>query len=46
MPRYRRSYTEGGVYFFTVVTHQRQPILLDAPLRLALRAAVEEVRQR
>ncbi len=25
--RYRRSYQPGGCYFFTVVTHQRQPIL-------------------
>ena len=27
MPNYRRWYVPGGTYFFTVVTHRRQPIL-------------------
>lgn len=27
MPEYRRSRVDGGTYFFTVVTYQRQPIL-------------------
>ena len=27
MPEYRRARTEGGTYFFTVVTYRRQPIL-------------------
>jgi len=27
MPEYRRSYIEGGTYFFTVVTYNRRPIL-------------------
>ena len=27
MPRYRRVRLEGGVFFFTVVTHERRPIL-------------------
>ncbi len=26
---YRRNYQAGGYYFFTVVTHNRQPILID-----------------
>jgi putative transposase len=26
---YRRNYQDGGVYFFTVVTQARQPILID-----------------
>ncbi len=28
MSRYRRVFKEGGCYFFTVVTHGREPILL------------------
>src|SRR4051794_36697818 len=43
MSRYRRSLT-GRTYFFTVVSHRRQPILCDAPIRLALRQAVVTVR--
>ena len=27
MPQYRRIRTKGATYFFTVVTHERQPIL-------------------
>ncbi len=27
MSNYRRTFIKGGVYFFTVVTHQRQPLL-------------------
>ena len=27
MPRYRRNRVPGGLYFFTVVTHRRRPIL-------------------
>lgn len=44
MPHYRRADIPGATYFFTVVTYRRQPILCDAPLRTALRRAIEEVR--
>jgi putative transposase len=30
MPEYRRTRVEGGTYFFTVVTHRRQPVLILA----------------
>ena len=29
MPGYRRYYVEGGIYFFTVVTHMRRPLFID-----------------
>lgn len=45
MPKYRRHYKQGGSYFFTVVTHHRQPILLNDDIRIALRASINEVRQ-
>jgi putative transposase len=44
MPNYRRAQIPGGTYFFTVVTHQRQPLLLDASFRTALRDAVTRTR--
>ena len=43
---YRRFYRAGGTYFFTVVAHQRQKILTDNAVRLALRQAVLAVRER
>jgi putative transposase len=46
MPEYRRSYVEGGTYFFTVVTYQRQPILTSDPARTILRQAWSEVCER
>ncbi len=44
MSRYRRAKAAGSSYFFTVVAYRRQPILCDAPIRNALRAAIEAVR--
>ncbi len=44
MPNYRRAKTQGGTYFFTVVTHQRQPILCNKDFRHALRQAIETTR--
>lgn len=44
MPEYRRSNVAGGTYFFTLVTHQRKPLLLHPPVRAALREAIEYVR--
>jgi len=33
MSNYRRLYVNGGTYFFTVVTYQRQPFLINPPCR-------------
>ncbi len=46
MSHYRRALTPGACYFFTVVTYRRQPFLCDDDVRLALRQAIEKVRQR
>ncbi len=46
MSRYRRVTLPGATYFFTVVTYRRRPILCDAPVRAALRAAVKTVQSR
>jgi putative transposase len=40
MPDYRRNYTSGGTYFFTVVTHQRLPILTSGLGRECFRKAL------
>src|SRR6476646_7118715 len=42
MPNYRRNYVPGGTYFFTVVTHERRPILTTDIGRKCLRAAIED----
>ena len=39
MPEYRRYYEEGGMYFFTVVTYHRLPILTNPTSRKILREA-------
>lgn len=44
MPEYRRANVHGATYFFTVVTHRRQPFLTDERCRKALRDAVDRVR--
>jgi putative transposase len=44
MPDYRRARAPGGTFFFTVVTHERQPILLEPEFRAALREAVARTR--
>ncbi len=46
MSRYRRAKVAGGCYFFTVVTERRQPILTDESVRVALRGAIEKVREK
>ena len=43
MPNYRRS-RHGSTFFFTVVAHQRRPVLCDAPVRRALREVLIELR--
>ena len=40
MPNFTRSRVPGGVYFFTVVTHQRRPILTMPLSRDCLRRAL------
>lgn len=45
MPNYRRNYVPGGTYFFTCVTHRRQPILTTGLGRRCLRQAIEIVRR-
>jgi putative transposase len=45
MATFRRDRTPGATYFFTVVTHRREPLLLRPPLLLALREAVHRVRR-
>ena len=46
MPRYVRNYIQGGTYFFTVVTYNRRPWLCTDRARLALRLAIESVREK
>ncbi|MEQ1601261.1 MAG: hypothetical protein ABL885_05775 [Methylophilaceae bacterium] len=46
MSRYRRAHIPGATYFFTVVTYRRRPILCDAPVRAALRHAIQTVQSR
>lgn len=46
MPNYQREYIPGGSYFFTLVTHERQPWLCEDAARMALRATISEVRQK
>ncbi len=41
MPNYIRTKAQGGTYFFTVVTTQRQPILTHPDVLAALRAAIK-----
>jgi putative transposase len=43
MPNYRRHYVAGGTFFFTVVTEDRRPILIEN--RALLRSAIDECRQ-
>jgi putative transposase len=43
MPNYRRNFVPGGTYFFTVVTHERRPILTDEAGRDSLRRSIHDV---
>jgi putative transposase len=45
MSNYRRPYINGGTYFITQVTHQRHPWLCSEIGRIALRSAIQHVRQ-
>jgi putative transposase len=44
MSDYRRWHVAGGMFFFTVVTYDRRPILTSDAARRFLRAAIETVR--
>jgi putative transposase len=46
MPDYRRYFVPGGMYFFTVVTHLRRPILTTPLGRACLHTALATVRRR
>ncbi len=46
MSNYRRPYLAGASYFFTQVTHQRQGWLCTELARIALREAMENVREK
>jgi len=43
--QYRRAFTPGGTFFFTVVTEGRRPILASAEAVEVLRNAFRVVRQ-
>ncbi len=43
MPNYRRVRTPGATYFFTVVTHERRPILCADEVPSLLLATIREV---
>jgi putative transposase len=44
MPQYRRLFIEGGVYFFTLVTDQRQKIFSSPSAQTLFLESVEHVR--
>src|SRR4051794_28426573 len=46
MPNYRRFAVAGATVFFTVVTYQRRPFLVEPLARRCLREAFAVVRQR
>lgn len=45
MSNYHRARVPGGSYFFTLVAHDRLPVLTSDNVRVALRAAVQSVRE-
>lgn len=45
MPNYRRYPSASKIYFFTLATYQRQPVLLAPEFRSALRSAITETRR-
>jgi len=46
MPNYRRWKIEGGMFFLTVVTHERRTLFWDAASRVLLRKAMKEAQRR
>ena len=45
MPDYRRYFTPGGTFFFTVVTYSRQKILCTTKGREFLRMSIDEIKK-
>jgi putative transposase len=45
MPEYRRIKQEGGIYFFTLVTYQRQELFASPEVRVLLMDTVDEVKK-
>lgn len=45
VPGYRRWWDKGGTYFFTLVTHERRPILTTSLGRECLRCSLAECRE-
>ena len=45
MSNYRRSHSQGGCYFFTVVSFKRRRIFTDEAMIVAMRNAVHAVQQ-
>ena len=46
MPNYRRWRREGGMFFLTLVTHERRPIFRQALARRLLHSAMDGMRRR
>jgi putative transposase len=44
MPDYRRAFSPGGTFFFTLVTYARRPLFSDPANRDLLRSAIETCR--
>jgi putative transposase len=45
MPNYRRVFSPGGTFFFTVVTYQRQPIFAVEAARACLRHSFRQIEE-
>ena len=45
MADYRRPFVPGGMFFLTIVTHDRRAMLLEPNARAALRRAIDETRE-
>ena len=45
MSNYRRARTDGGTYFFTMVTYRRRHIFVDESVVNELKQAIKEVKQ-
>jgi putative transposase len=46
MSDYRRWYIPGGMYFFTIVTYNRRPILTTEDGRTFLRESIDKIREK
>ncbi len=46
MPNYRRAAVPGGTYFFTLVSYRRRNILCNDEVRVALRDAIRDTREK